>query len=223
MKKQVEQLSQSIKDQTAIRSTAEKTLGALAPPHTIRDFWSLQPYPRSQAQIDTLRKRIGAAKSAQQLGARRSPGSLALPQFDSQGAFSLLGKTLADVEQGAEAEVNAHLAKYAHPGIEAWVNGGQAYATGDDCPFCGQAIGGLSLIKAYQSYFNAAYEDLKADVAALESKATAALGDATVDALEAAHATNVARIELGSTPMSACPFLMLRHSGMDLPPSGPTF
>lgn len=195
LKKQVEQLSQSIKDQTAIRTGAEKTLGALAPPYTIKDFVALQPVPDAQAQIDALRKRIEAAKSGQQLGARQSPASLAVLQFDAQGAFSLLRKTLTDVEQGAEAEVKGHLASHAHPGIEAWLNDGQAHATGDECPFCGQAIGGLSLIKAYQSYFNAAYAGLKADVAALESKAMAALGEAKVDALEAAHATNVARIE----------------------------
>ncbi len=195
LKKQVEQLSQSIKDQTAIRSTAEKALVAFAPPYTTKDFIALQPVPDAQAQIDSLRKRIEAAKSAQQLGARQAPAPLTLLQFDTQGAFSLLSKTLADVEQRAEAEVKAHLASHAHSGIEAWLNGGQAYVTGDDCPFCGQAIGGLGLIKAYQSYFNAAYEDLRADVEALASKATAALGDAKVDAVEAAHATNVARVE----------------------------
>ncbi|HKV96598.1 MAG TPA: AAA family ATPase [Gammaproteobacteria bacterium] len=195
LKKQVEQLSQSIKDQTTIRTAAEKTLGGLASPYTVKEFIALRPVPDAQAQIDALRKHIEAAKSAQQLGTRQSPASLQALQFDVYGAFSLLGKTLADVEQGAEAEVKAHLAKHAHPGIEAWVSSGQAYATEDDCPFCGQAIGGLSLIKAYQSYFNAAYEGLKADVAALEFMAAAALGDAKVDALEAAYATNVARIE----------------------------
>ena len=79
--------------------------------------------------------------------------------------FTVLGKTLADVEQGAERRCKRISRSTAHPGIEAWVRGGQAYAKGNDCPFCGQAIGGLSLIKAYQSYFNAAYEGLKADVA----------------------------------------------------------
>lgn len=195
LKKQIEQLSQSIKDQTAIRSTAEKTLGAMAPPYTIRDFVTLQPGSDVQAQIDALRKRIEAAKSAQPLGARQPPAALENLQFDTQEAFSLLGKTLADIEQGAEAEVKAHLACHAHPGIEEWVNGGQGFATGNACPFCGQDIGGLSLIEAYQSYFNAAYEGLKADIAALETKVTAELGDAVVNGLAAAHATNVARIE----------------------------
>lgn len=195
LKKQVEQLSQSIKDQTAIRSEAEKALEALAPPYTIKEFVALKPVPNAQAKIDELRKCIEATKTAQQLAARQAPVSLLPLLFDVHGTFSLLGKTLANVEQAAEAEVRAHLLKHSHPGIEEWVNTGQPYAVGVDCPFCGQAIGGLSLIKAYQSYFNAAYEGLKADVAALEFEATAAWGDAKVHALEAAHATNVARIE----------------------------
>ena len=216
LKKQVEKLSQSIKYQTAIRGTAEKTLGALALPYAIKDFVVLQPVQDAQAQIDALRKRIEAAKSTQQLSARQSPVSLPLLQFDVAGTFSLLGKTLVDVEQGAEAEVKAHLAKHAHPGIEAWVSGGQTYAQGDDCPFCGQAIGGLSLVKAYQSYFNSAYEGLKADVTALESKAMAALGDAKIEALEAAHATNVARIEAWTDQLKLNPAILeseaLRYS-----------
>jgi len=195
LKKRIEQLSQSIKDQTAIRSTAEKTLGAMAPPYTIRDFVALQPEPDVQAQIDALRKRIEAAKSAKQLSARQAPAPLEQLQFDAQEAFSLLGRTLADIEQGAEAEVKAHLACHVHPGIEEWVNSGQGYTSGNTCPFCGQDIGGLSLLKAYQSYFNAAYEDLKAGLSAVETKVRSALGDAMVDALAAAHATNVARIE----------------------------
>ena len=195
LKQQVEQLSQAIKEQTTKRSAAEKTLIGLAPPYTVQDFIALQPIPDAQQQIDALRKRIEAAKSAQQLIARQSPVALPTVQFDEQALFKVLGKTLASVEQGAEAEVRAHLAKHGQTGIESWVSGGQAFLKGDDCPFCGQAIGGLSLIKAYQSYFNSAYEALKAEIVEIEGKTAVVLADAKVDALDAALATNVARIE----------------------------
>ena len=196
LKQQVEQLSQSIKEQTAKRSTAEKTLTGFASPFTVNDFIALQPIPDAQQQIDALRKRIEAAKNAQQLTARQSPVALPPLQFDEQAAFKVLAKTLADVEQGAEAEVQAHLAKHGQEaGIESWVSSGQALLKGNDCPFCGQTIGGLSLIKAYQSYFNTAYEALKAEVAEMEGKVALALADAKVDALNAVLATNVARIE----------------------------
>lgn len=194
LKQHVEQLSQAIKEQTAKRSTAEKTLTGFASPYTVHDFIALQPIPDAQQKIDGLRKRIEAAKNTQQLTARQSPGALPPLQFDEQAAFKVFGKTLADVEQGAEAEVQAHLAKHGQAGIESWVSGGQAFLKGNDCPFCGQAIGGLSLIKAYQSYFNAAYEALKAEVAEVEGKVSLALADTQVDALNAALATNVARI-----------------------------
>lgn len=208
LKQQVEQLSQAIKEQTAKRSTAEKTLTGFASPFTVNDFIALQPIPDAQQQIDALRKRIEAAKSAQQLTARQSPVALTPLQFDEQAVFKVLAKTLADVEQGAEAEVQAHLAKHGQAGIESWVSGGQAFLKGNDCPFCGQAIGGLSLIKAYQSYFNTAYEALKAEVAEMEGKVALALADAKVDALNAALATNVARIEAWKDQLPVdCPAL----------------
>lgn len=195
LKQQVEKLSQAIKEQTTKRSAAEKALTGFASPYTVQDFVALQPIPDAQQQIDALRKRIEAAKSAQQLTARQSPTSLPLMQFDAQVLFNVLAKTLANVEQGAEAEVRAHLAKHGHAGIESWVSGGQMYMKGDDCPFCGQSIDGLGLVKAYQSYFNSAYEALKAEIGEADGKTAAALADSKVDALDAAHATNVARIE----------------------------
>jgi wobble nucleotide-excising tRNase len=194
LKKQVEQLSQAIKDQTAKRTAAEKTLTGLAAPYTAQGFIALQPIPDTQAQINDLRKRVEAAKSLGQLSARQSPTSLPLLRFDAQAACDVLGRTLAEVEHGAEEQVKAHLAKHGQPGLEAWVSEGQDFLNAHGCPFCGQAIDGLGLIKAYQSYFNTAYEALKAEVEALESSA-AALADAKVDALEAAHATNAARID----------------------------
>jgi wobble nucleotide-excising tRNase len=129
-------------------------------------------------------------------------------QFDEQAVFKVLAKTLAHVEQGAEAEVKAHLAKHGQAGIESWVSGGQVFLKGEDCPFCGQAIGGLSLIKAFQSYFNTAYETLNSEVAELEGKVTLALADVKADALDAALATNVARIEAWKDQFSVdCPAL----------------
>lgn len=195
LRKRLDQLSQDIKEQTARRSESERVLGALAPPLSIKDFIALQPVSDAEAQVIALRKRVEATKSAQQLAKRATPAALPTLRLDVDTAFDLLGKTLKDVEKAAEKTVQAHFAKHRQPGMEAWVSSGQMFAMNDGCPFCGQSLEGVNLIKAYQSYFNAGYKRLKTDLDALESDIVAALADSKIDALAAAHMTNAACID----------------------------
>ncbi len=193
--RKIEQLSQAIKVQTGERSDAEKTLAGYATPYGVADFLALQPVADAQEQIDALQKQMQATKNAQLLSARQIPTGVQTIQFDVKTVFDLLERTLADVEQSAEAAVKAHLAKHEKAGFEDWVSRGQAYVEGDECPFCGQGVAGLWLINAYQSYFNMAYSDLKSEITQLESEIETRLSDVTADALASAAETNAARID----------------------------
>jgi len=195
LKHQVEQLSQEIKGQTAKRSQAEKILSEYAPPYTLEDFITLQPITDAQQRIDSLLKRIQAAKNTRQLNARQDPTEIKSLQFNIQVVFEVLAKELLDVEEGAEAVVKAHLAKHGREGMEDWVSRGQEYLTSEECPFCGQRIAGVDLIKAYRSHFNEAYAGLKQKVAELEDRVSADLADAKIDTALLTAETNTARIE----------------------------
>ena len=195
LKQRVERLSQDIKEQTGKRGQAERTLSGYAAPYTVADFISLQPIADAEQQIDALQKRIEAAKNAQQLNARQSPTDLKPLKFDIQAVFDVLARQLLDVEETAETVVKAHLAKHGKAGLEDWVSRGQEYLISEECPFCGQGIAGLDLIKAYRSHFNEAYGDLKREVAELEDRVTAALANAKLDAAVSAAETNAARVE----------------------------
>jgi wobble nucleotide-excising tRNase len=155
----------------------------------------VEPIPDVQQQIDALQKRIDAAKNVQQLSARQIPAALQPIQFDLQPMFDVLRRQLQDVERHAEAVVKAHLTKHGVHGFEDWACRGQSYLTGDECPFCGQSIAGLDLIRAYRSHFNNAYNDLKRDVDSLDEQVAAALADSKADRLRAATETNTARVE----------------------------
>jgi wobble nucleotide-excising tRNase len=195
LKQRVERLSQDIKGQTGKRGEAERTLSGYAPPYTVADFISLQPIADAEQQIDALQKRIEAAKNAQKLNARQSPTELKPLPFDIQAVFAVLSRQLLDVEETAEAVVKAHLAKHGKAGMEDWVSRGQEYLIIEQCPFCGQGIAGLDLIRAYRSHFNEAYGNLKREVAALEERVTLALATAKIDAAISSAETNAARIE----------------------------
>jgi wobble nucleotide-excising tRNase len=194
-KKRIDQLTVDIESQTRRLNLAQKELSGYAPTYTVAQFIAVQPVADAQQQIETLRKRIDAAKSAQQLGARQVPSALTAIAFEVQGVFDLLRKQLQDVEETAEAVVKAHLVKHGGHGLEDWVSRGQAYLTAQECPFCGQKVNDLALIKAYQSHFNKAYTELKRDVAALGDQVATSLADNKADKLRAAAETNTARIE----------------------------
>lgn len=195
LKLRVEQLTQDFKTQTGKRAQAEKMLSGYMAPYTLAEFVALQPIADAQQQIDALQKRIEAAKNAQQLNARQNATALQPLQFDIQVVFTVLSKHLLDVEESAEAIVKAHLAKHEKAGMEDWVSRGQAFLDSKECPFCGQEIAGLELIKAYRSHFNKAYGELKQEVASLEGRITSGLAESKIDAVISAVATNTARIE----------------------------
>lgn len=195
LKQQVDQLTQEIETQTRKRTSAEKTLTGFARPYTVTQFIALQPVPDAQKQIDALQTRLEAAKNAQTLAARKDPTSTRAIQFDIAAFFTVLKTQVKDVEEAAEAVVKAHLAKHISHDLEDWASRGQQYLGGLECPFCGQAIDGLDLIKAYRSYFNKAYADLKRQVAELESVVATGLAESKIEAAVSDAETNTARIE----------------------------
>jgi wobble nucleotide-excising tRNase len=195
LKQRVEQLTQDIAAQTARRTQAERTLTGFAAPNSVADFIGLQQVPDATQQIDALNARIEAARSSGQLNARQDPIPLAAIQFEPGPPFATLARQLEEVEQSAEQVVRAQLAKHGKQGLEDWVSQGQGYLSLNECPFCGQSLQGVELIRAYRSYFNVAYTQLKRRVSNLEGTVAAELSDSRINGLTATTATNTARIE----------------------------
>ena len=196
LKQQIDQLAQDIDTQTRKRTLAEKALTGFASPYTVTQFLPLQPVPDADAKIDALQRRIQAAKGIQQLATRKDPVELPQIQLDVSSIFTALRRQMQDVEQSAEQTVKAHIAKHHENAFEDWVSRGQQYLSDEECPFCGQSVGGLKLIDAYKSHFRKAYADLKQEMAALETLVTSELSEARLDALVSASALNSERIEM---------------------------
>jgi len=195
LKKQVEELSIAIQEQTTKVSEAEKLLSGLAAPLGLQQFIDLEPIADAEDQITGCQKRIDATKNVQQLNARGDPTAVELVQFDLPAIFDVLARQLVDIEKTAEAMVNAHIAKYGDVGLEDWISQGQVFLGTPDCPFCGQSVRSLELVDAYRSHFNTAYQGLKEEVAALETKITSSLADTLADLAVSTATTNAARIE----------------------------
>lgn len=205
LKTQVDELSRKIQGQTATIRDCENLLSGLASPLSLEQFISLEPIANAEEQITEYQMRIDSAKNAQNLNERKNPTQIDVINFDLNPIFEVLLRQLADIEKTAEITVKIHLDKHVCQGFENWISQGQKYQDSLECPFCGQSVIRLGLIAAYQSYFNKAYQDLKDEVAKLETKINSSLADSLVDSVIAVVATNTARIEIWKDLLEVAP------------------
>lgn len=78
---------------------------------------------------------------------------------------------------------------------ETWLSQGLGFVVNDKCPFCGQGITANELIAAYQSHFNAAYKDLKQQVAQLSQRLANAIGESSRNAAQNTLSANLTLVE----------------------------
>lgn len=121
--------------------------------------------------IREAERNLAAAQSVDAVQQAATFTAFRLPSFDIEAINATLSRTLPDLEAAAAARVQAHLAKLGREGTT-WIDEGMqsvaAVSAGlenEICPFCAQDLAGSSLLRHYQAYFSAAYDDLKRDVA----------------------------------------------------------
>lgn len=121
--------------------------------------------------IQAAERNLAAAQSADAVRRAETFVAFSLPAFDTQALNELLSRTLPELEAAAAAAIHAHLAKLGREG-SAWVGSGMQKvadaSAGLDhelCPFCAQDLAGSPLLRHYQAYFSAAYDELKREVA----------------------------------------------------------
>jgi wobble nucleotide-excising tRNase len=182
------------------RKAAEEVrsvIGRLSGHHegtTLAEFEKLPNVADADKQIEDLEKRTVAARGSSLLLKRVAPSLVPVPILDFGPVFDVLRITIENVEDGAEAAVQAHVAKLGKPGAEAWLSQGQAFEQGEECPYCAQSTSGLNLIRAYRTHFNAAYSSLKGKVAALDKTISDLTRDSIVTdfALQVTNAASLA-------------------------------
>jgi len=138
---------------------------------TLAQFEQLAQVSDVDAKIADLQARITAASNIAAIQARPVPKIVSEPAFDIDGLFSGLALSLADVHANAEQVVKQHIDKLGKNGAESWLSQGQEFSNGETCPYCDQDISANTLVLAYQTHFNAAYNDLKSKVATLHNAA----------------------------------------------------
>lgn len=121
-------------------------------------------------RIREAERKLAAAQASDAIRRRDAFLPLELPSFDVPALQALLGRTLAEVQAEAAAQVRNHL-RHIGRGGETWVGDGLSRVAtasqGHDhevCPFCAQDLAGSPLIRDYEAYFSEAYRGLKAAI-----------------------------------------------------------
>ena len=162
----------------------QKVTGQLSGHHegmSLSEFEKLQNVADADQQIEDLEKRIVAARSSELLLKRAVPSAIPIPELRLNPIFTVLGTTIENIQDDAEAIVSTHMRTLGKEGAESWLSQGQTFDQADTCPYCAQPTSGLELIKAYRTHFNAAYIDLKSKVNGLDKTLSSAAGDSLLN------------------------------------------
>ena len=143
----------------------------------LNDFVALPDDPDIGTKCKEQEKVIEASLQTEQIEKRKGLSSYVMPKLPGE-LESLVSRTLSDIAQDSETQFVNHLKnhKMEKDGSN-WIAKGLDYTLEDTCPFCGQSIKGVSLIRAYQSVFSNQYKKLKTDITSMQSQISNLFGD----------------------------------------------
>ena len=109
---------------------------------------------------------------------------------------TLLGKTIEGVAADAEDRVRKHIETHKMGTVgESWLSDGLCYLDRDECPFCGQSLGGSPIIGALRAFFSDAYASFHQELANLGTAVSAVSNDAAMLKAQKLVGSNSALVE----------------------------
>lgn len=145
---------------------------------TFEKFLALVEDPDIEKKIAALQGKIKAANQAAEIAAKPLLQAQDVPGLPA-GLLSALEKTIESVSANAAEKLEAHLTKHKFDDDgESWVATGLQHVHDDLCPFCASSVKGNSLVEAYRSFFDEAYETFKASLIELQDSIELSLSEA---------------------------------------------
>lgn len=129
----------------------------------LKQFIALPELLKVDESIIQKEGELSSAKKSTEIVKKSALQKLSLPTF-SDNFELLLSKSISTITTEAEGKTKEHIKFCMDARGEAWVQNGLNYIKDNSCPFCGQTLDDISLIEAYQGYFNEAYTGLKNEI-----------------------------------------------------------
>lgn len=161
----------------------------------IDEFLTLPEIPMVDDRISAKTSELDNVKARRIIANQALPQPHKQPNFDLEHLLGILHQSLGDLHSAAETSISEHIAHLGNSSARTWLSEGQSLMSGDHCPFCGQDINGVDLVKHYQSVFNEEYKSLREKVASQEELASRIFVGCDPESLERSLATAKQAIE----------------------------
>ncbi len=174
-KRKVDEITEEIRTLTSSLTSLNKELVAHASPMSAEQFRALEPVDEIPTKLADLDAKLLAARNSAALQARPVPEQLPVPSISLDSLGAILDLEFQAVAADAESIVADHLAKHPTTGVRAWIEQGLNHGIAEGCPFCGQNLDGVELIRAYRQAFSSEYDAAMTRVRSLPGIASALL------------------------------------------------
>ena len=162
---------------------------------TLEAYLALAPDPKLATQIKGKNAELKVAADAAAIRIRAPLSLLEVPELPAN-LKEALHATVEEVSKDVEKLVRAHLARHQMDQEgETWLAEGLRYASGDNCPLCGQALADSSVIRAFGTYFGQAYRNFHATLTRLQSDLERKFGNDILLNLQKRVSANALSIE----------------------------
>lgn len=184
---------------TDINTKKSVASNALPNGTTLENYLVWQPVEDVETKISQKSREVAnrqrALDKATEIQSKSLLSKIGLPALPAD-FLDVLSKQLTDVIADAEARVRRQIEDHSMGNQgETWLSQGLGFVADDKCPFCGQSITTNELIAAYNSHFNAAYTQLKQEVATLSQRISRAVGETSLNTPQKTHSSNLTLIE----------------------------
>lgn len=174
----IERVKNLIAAQNAAISQQAELIRVTASINDVDRFCSLEQKANVDAEIVVKTKELELARQQDQIKTHPLPLQMRLPilSFEYEALKAILQTTVEGIGEEYLAKVAAHLDKLSAQGMEDtanWAFKGTlvvGHSGENHCPFCGQRLDNIDLIKGYNQYFSESYND--AHAAANQAKST---------------------------------------------------
>lgn len=186
---------------------------------SVDEFASLVPSGDVGERIEVKKREARTLEHGKEIidGEMLHPLPLPDPPFDEVKA--VLAKQLGDVATDAETIVRQHIEDCLDEKGEAWLSQGVTYLgePPTKCPFCGQPLSQLALVKHYRDLFGEQYAAHKATINRLRDRVAEALSQRQVDRVQQTAQQNAKRVEFwtGHVDFGVTPDVQPDEPGMD--------
>lgn len=125
--------------------------------------------------------RVGAIEQQGQFVKLSIPKAIIFTNPTETELMELLSSSVKTISDKTLQMVIAHMKqrKMDSKG-EKWIKQGRNYVLDGECPYCGQELTSIELVKAYDGYFSTEYQDLSGRIATLTDKFTGDTSDASL-------------------------------------------